>query len=313
MNKIKNVAVIGAGAVGSFFLDGLAGKPGINVWAVAEGERKERLEREGLVVNGRHVSLQVRKPSESAGPDLAVVCVKYGALPEAVKIIAGICDEHTIILCPMNGVDSEEILAARMGRKNILHSMMVISAERKGNDIFYNRGGNPCIHYGRAEGYGELRDGRDDQLEALRDLFDEAGLTSKYHENIMKTIWNKFALNISTNIAQAIIGCNYGAYKTSPYMNELGQRLCDEVLEVARAKGIQCTFDNQRALRTVSTSDLARFSTLQDIMAGRHTEIDMFCGAVVNMGRECGVATPFNEFAYLAIKALEEKNDGKIF
>ena len=45
--------------------------------------------------------------------------------------------------------------------------------------------------------------------------------------------------------------------------------------------------------------------------AGRHTEIDMFSGALIRMGKELGIPTPYNEFAYHMIKALEEKNDGK--
>ena len=55
---------------------------------------------------------------------------------------------------------------------------------------------------------------------------------------------------------------------------------------------------------------MARYSTLQDIDAGRHTEIDMFSGAMMRMGKELGIATPYNEYTYHIIKALEEKNDG---
>ena len=309
---IKNIAVIGAGAVGSFFLDGLSGKKGINVFAVADGERRDKLEKDGLIVNRNHVDVEVRTLEQAHGVDLVVVCVKYNALIPVLAMVEQICDGHTIILCPMNGVDTEEVIAGKMGREHIIHSMMIISAERVDNNIVYNTGTAPCVHFGRAPGYGKVENDYDADLEALKELCNVTGLVYKCHKKIITTIWNKFALNISTNIAQAIIGCNYGAYKTSPYMNALGQKLCDELLAVAKAKGIECTFDNQRALKTVETNDCARFSTLQDIMAGRHTEIDMFCGAVVQMGNETGVPTPFNEFAWLAIKALEEKNDGKI-
>jgi len=309
---ITNIAVIGAGAVGSFFLDGLSGNADVSVWAVASGERKERIEKNGLVVNDRQIPVRTKTPEQSQGADLLVICVKYGALREILNDIEVIADEHTIIMCPMNGVDTEDIISERMGRKHIIHSMMVISAERYGNNIVYNTGATPCVHIGRAPGFGCPGSEYDEELSAVTRLFDLTGLNYKYHADIITTIWNKFALNISTNIAQAVIGCNYGAYKTSPYMNELGQRLCDELLDVAKAKGIKCTFDNQRALRTVPTNDCARFSTLQDLMAGRHTEIDMFCGTVIRMGKETGVPVPFNEFAYLAVKALEEKNDGLI-
>lgn len=37
----------------------------------------------------------------------------------------------------------------------------------------------------------------------------------------------------------------------------------------------------------------------------------MFSGALMRMGKELGIPTPYNEFAYHIIKAMEEKNDGK--
>ncbi|MCQ2540553.1 MAG: ketopantoate reductase family protein, partial [Acetatifactor sp.] len=54
----------------------------------------------------------------------------------------------------------------------------------------------------------------------------------------------------------------------------------------------------------------ARYSTLQDLDAKRHTEIDMFSGTVMRIGKELGIPTPYNTFTYHTIKALEEKNDG---
>lgn len=54
----------------------------------------------------------------------------------------------------------------------------------------------------------------------------------------------------------------------------------------------------------------ARYSTLQDLDAKRHTEIDMFSGVLMRMGKELGIPTPYNEYTYHMIKALEEKNDG---
>jgi len=44
---------------------------------------------------------------------------------------------------------------------------------------------------------------------------------------------------------------------------------------------------------------------LQDIRAGRRTEIDAMNGAVARYGRESAVPTPTNELLTLLIKALE--------
>ena len=61
---------------------------------------------------------------------------------------------------------------------------------------------------------------------------------------------------------------------------------------------------------TSAVPPTARYSTLQDLDAERHTEIDMFSGALIRMGKELGIPTPYNEYTYHMIKALEEKNDG---
>ena len=53
----------------------------------------------------------------------------------------------------------------------------------------------------------------------------------------------------------------------------------------------------------------ARYSTLQDLDAHRHTEIEMFSGALIRMGQELGITTPYNEYTYHIIKAMEENND----
>ena len=108
-----------------------------------------------------------------------------------------------------------------------------------------------------------------------------------------------------------MVGCGVGAYRDSEHVAFLRDRLREEVDRIAEKKGID--FDKADTSSTFGSKvrDRARYSTLQDLDAGRHTEVDMFAGAVVRMGRELGIPTPYNEFTYHMIKALEEKNDGK--
>ena len=93
-------------------------------------------------------------------------------------------------------------------------------------------------------------------------------------------------------------------------MKALSDGLKKEVEAVAAAKGIDMSKVDIKYARGSAVPPTARYSTLQDIDAGRHTEIDMFSGALVRMGKELGVPTPYNEYTYHMIKALEEKNDG---
>ena len=79
----------------------------------------------------------------------------------------------------------------------------------------------------------------------------------------------------------------------------------------AAAKGIDMQRVDAVSGKGCAVKPSARYSTLQDLDAGRHTEIDMFSGALMRMGKELGIPTPYNEYTYHMIKAMEEKNDGK--
>ena len=81
----------------------------------------------------------------------------------------------------------------------------------------------------------------------------------------------------------------------------------------AEAKGIDISKADRMSGRGSAVPPKARYSTLQDLDAGRHTEIDMFSGALMRMGKELGIPTPYNEYTYHMIKALEEKLDAKLY
>ena len=85
--RIKSVAVLGAGAVGSYIIWGLSNRKDIKLGVIAEGERKKRLEKNGCLINEKVYHPEVWTPSEAIGVDLLIVSLKYGALPGAVDSI----------------------------------------------------------------------------------------------------------------------------------------------------------------------------------------------------------------------------------
>ena len=94
-------------------------------------------------------------------------------------------------------------------------------------------------------------------------------------------------------------------------MKAISDGLRRELEAIAAAKGIDMNKTADSSGRGSAVKSSARYSTLQDLDAGRHTEIEMFSGALIQMGKELGISTPYNEYTYHMIKALEEKNDGK--
>ena len=305
--NIKTVALIGAGAVGSYMLWGLSEKLGENLWVVAEGERRMRLLQEGLYVNEQPLKLHVKTPKEAHGADLAVVCTKYGDLQDVQNMLTDIVEEHTIVLSLMNGVDSEEIIGNHIGMEHMLYGLIKIASSRKGNHVWFDSEKTLGIVYGSAE---EGTAFADEACGAVEALFADTPLKSRKSKEILKEIWQKYAFNVSYNLPQAILGCGVGVYRDSIYAAKLRDHLRDEVCAVAAARGIDISERSDIEKMDCPSAPQARYSTLQDLDAKRRTEIEMFAGTMIRLGKETGVLTPYNEFAYLAIKALEEKNQG---
>ena len=304
--KIKTVAIVGAGAIGSYFIAGLTEKLGDDLWIVAEGERKERLEKNGIVINDQKYDLHVKTPEEAKGVDLLIISVKYGALQGILPMIEKIVDAHTLVISPMNGVDSEKVIGEKIGMEHMLPSFMKIASRRIDNQIVYDPEVTMGLYFGEDNGEPSER------TEAIEDLLKDTPIHHHLSANIQQDIWYKYALNISKNLPQAIINCGLGAYTDSEHLAYISARMRKEVSDVAAALGIDISDTSGTQAKNATFAPDSRFSTLQDLDAKRPTEIDMFSGTLVRMGKELHVDTPFNEFAYHAIKCLEEKNSGKI-
>ena len=300
--EITKVGVIGAGAIGAYFLWGMRELPREDICLIAKGERKERLIRNGIIINGERYDYPVKEPQEAGKVDLLLVATKYGALSSILKDAQAVVKEDTIVLSLLNGIDSEEIVGEAVGMEHMLYSLMRISAERKGNSIYFDDAVTMGLWFGEKE-HAELTP----RTQAVVDFFAKTTCKCTFKPDIITEMWYKYAINISRNLPQAVLGVGVGAYDDSEHVEFISHRLWDEVDTVAKAKGITISpygFAH-------SPRKNAHLSTLQDLMAGRHTEIDMFAGTMVRMGRELGIPVPYCEYTFHAIKALEEKNDGK--
>lgn len=303
--KIQSVAVLGAGAVGSYVIWGLSHKKDIRLGVIAEGERADRLKKGGCRINDEVYRPEVWSPQEAEDVDLLIVSLKYGSLPEALESIKTIVGEHTTVMSLMNGVDSEELIAEQVGDDRVLRSLIKVASHKEENGYYFN----PETTLGII--FGELAAPFDsERVQAIESLFADTGIHFRSTEFIREEIWGKFRLNVCNNLPQAILGAGVGCYSDSTHMKVISDGLRRELEQIALAKGIDMSKMAGTSGRGSAVPASARYSTLQDLDAGRHTEIDMFSGALMRMGEELGIPTPYNEYTYHMIKALEEKNDG---
>ncbi len=303
--KIQSVAVLGAGAVGSYVIWGLSHKKDIRLGVIAEGERADRLKKGGCRINDEVYRPEVWSLQEAEDVDLLIVSLKYGSLPEALESIKTIVGEHTTVMSLMNGVDSEELIAEQVGDDRVLRSLIKVASHKEENGYYFN----PETTLGII--FGELAAPFDsERVQAIESLFADTGIHFRSTEFIREEIWGKFRLNVCNNLPQAILGAGVGCYSDSTHMKAISDGLRRELEQIALAKGIDMSKMAGTSGRGSAVPASARYSTLQDLDAGRHTEIDMFSGALMRMGEELGIPTPYNEYTYHMIKALEEKNDG---
>lgn len=303
--KIQSVAVLGAGAVGSYVIWGLSERKDIKLGVIAEGERAGRLKK-GCRINDVTYHPDVWTPQEAHGVDLLIVCLKYGALPGALDSIRAIVGENTIVMSLMNGVDSEEIIAEAIGASHMTYSVIKVASHKEDDGYYFV----PETTLGII--FGELNAPYDsERVQAIEALFADTGIHYRSTEFAQEEMWSKFRLNVCNNLPQAILGAGVGCYTDSEHMKAISDGLRNELEAIAAAKGIDMSKIEASSKHGSPVRASAKFSTLQDIEAGRHTEIDMFSGALMRMGKELGIPTPYNEYTYHMIKALEEKNDGR--
>jgi 2-dehydropantoate 2-reductase len=299
--RLERIAVCGAGAVGSAYLARLQAVPGTAVAVVAGGARRERLEREGLLVNGQPVAVTCRAPGEE-GPaaDLLLVAVKQHHLDQAIADARGVVGPETIVVSALNGIASEGALARAFGAEKVLHAFVV------GNDLVREGSRTRYTQLGRMVLGAASNDPADPRVLAVKDLLDRAGIAAVVPPDIHREQWWKFMLNVGVNQVSAVLRAPYAAFAL-PEVQALTRAAAREVLALAGPEGIALgPEDVERIFPTVGAlGPTGKTSMLQDVEAGRKTEVEIFAGTVVELGEKHGIATPVNRMLGELIRAME--------
>ncbi len=303
MNKIKNVLICGIGAIGAIYADKISRYNNDNLKILVDKKRLENYRKNPKIFNGKELKLNYILPdNKDFKADLIIIATKYDGFFEAVKNIENFVKEDTIILSLLNGVTSESYLAQKYGWKHIIHSYFIgHSSMREGNKITFD--GNGDIVFGVQD--STITDKNDEIL--LKDYFDKAEISYKISQDIKRSMWLKFMLNVSSNQISAILHLTFGQMQKSEKIKNLLKNIMLEVIEIAKASGVTNTHtmleDAFKSLDKMCPE--GKTSMLQDIEAGRKTEVEMFAGAVIEMGKKHGIPTPYNNLLKQMIEIIE--------
>ena len=301
----RQTVILGAGALGAMYAERFYAA-GLPVALLADGERAQRLRDAGVNVNGRELRVPVVE-ADAASPSLLIVALKHDHLEGALPTIGRVAGPDTTIFSVMNGIDSEARISRAIGEPvhggRVLHCMVAgMDAVRDGRQVRYTRIGTVFI------GERTPSDGAPSpHLAAAQSDLDRAGIPWKTPHDIEHAVWNKFMLNVGINQWSAVLGAPYRVFHASESARELMRSAMREVLAIALRRNVALTEDDLEGwfdiVATLGPDN--KTSMLQDVEAGRKTEVEMFAGRVVEMGREEGLATPVNETLLRALHAIE--------
>ena len=134
--------------------------------------------------------------------------------------------------------------------------------------------------------------------------FNQAGLKTKIAEDMGKVLWEKFFINVGINALGAVANVRNGELVRDPSLRRRMKKIVKEAVVVS-GTGRSPKEVFRKVVETATKTSKNKNSMLQDIEAGRKTEIDFLNGAVCALGELSGISTPENKRVTAQIKQLE--------
>ena len=304
--EIKNILVCGIGAVGSIYADKIQKFCPDNLRVLVDDSRLKRYEQNPIIFNGRELNFNYILPSDNNfKADLIIIATKFDGLNEVINNINNFISDNTIILSLLNGVTSEEIIAQAYGRDKVLYSYFIgHSAVRTGRNVVHDD--YNILVFGSENGL-------DERVLAVKDFLDKAHIKYEIPADIKYSLWRKFVLNVSTNQPSAILKMTFGEMQENKVFVQFATKIMQEVANIAKAEGVHnsenLVKDGLEALAMMCPE--GKTSMLQDVEAGRPTEVDMFAGTIIRLGKKHNIPTPYNHALYEMIQIIQENQNIK--
>ena len=298
--------MVGAGGVGGYFGARLAAA-GHDVTFVARGEHLRAIRQDGLRVESMKGDVHIRparatdRPHE-VGPVDAVLCaVKAWQLPAALSAMPPLLGKDSVVLPIQNGVEAADEARKALGRERVLGGAAWIRAEIAAPGLIRHSGIEPRIVLGEPDG------GLSARARDLASVLSQAGVAAEATADIAAVLWSKLVFIAATSAVGALVRVPVDAFRSLAPTRALLVAAMRETVAVAAARGVALGPDVlDRTLAFVDSLPAGTTSSMQrDVMAGRPSELDAQCGAVVRLGRDAGVPTPVNEFLYACLLPQE--------
>jgi len=290
--KIENVDIVGLGALGTMYADFFTKKSGKgHVRILSDGKRTEKYIEKGNYFNGKRCDFNYVNMSKEERPvELLIVAVKYGALQGAIREVKHLINDNSVIISVLNGIQSEDDLAAAFGKEKIVYCIaQKMDALKEGNKASCKNKGELAL--------GIMNGGKEENLNRITAFFDEFQFPYVCPENIQKAMWSKLLCNVGVNQTVTLYEGTYATVQKKGEARDMMKAAMAEVVAVANAEGVKLTKKDIKDWVTVidSLNPDGEPSMRQDSKAGRPTEVALFAGTICRLGKLHGIPVPVNE------------------
>ncbi|MFL5552319.1 MAG: ketopantoate reductase family protein [Gemmatimonadaceae bacterium] len=290
------ITVLGAGAIGAYYGGQLA-RAGHDVTLYARGDNLAAIRERGLEIRTPDGSSVVQlaatdRVQELGNADFAILGVKSYSLDSIATVVQSVARNGAAILPFLNGVETtERLIALGVPRGSILGGVTRISVARVQPGVVERRGAFQSVIV------GELDNRITERVKSIVTAFRDAGVDANTSNQIELDLWQKFVFIAAIAASCGLARTPIGPLRDRPLGRRLLQRAIQEVVDVARARGIPLAADE--TARVIGAIDGlppgTKPSFLLDIEAGGLTELDTLSGAVSRYAAAAGIQTPIHD------------------
>jgi len=314
---MARIAVIGAGAIGSYYGARLA-QAGHEVHFLMRSDY-EAVRTNGLDIRSKDGDFHLQSPlihgnTDEIGPVDWILCaLKATAIEEARDLIAPCVGDETCILLLMNGLGLEDQFAEWFGGPRIYGGLGFtgINREAPGRIHHIEHGTVTLAHF------------EDDPaaLEAARSLWNGATVTIEVARSLLAARWTKLLWNIPFNgLTVTAGGITTDRIMANPHLRAAAEALMHEVIAAGNADlaahGETARLDAATSIPAMLTATEAmaayRPSTMIDFVEGRPLEVDAIFGEPLRRAQALGVDVPYITLITTQIAALDTRGSLKV-
>ncbi|HTD35591.1 MAG TPA: 2-dehydropantoate 2-reductase [Candidatus Elarobacter sp.] len=326
------IGIVGAGAIGLTFAAALARTNEVVVLA-RRPELAELLARDGITIERADRNANAKSnekanensdtgeiervrveasgdPRALADRDALIVAVKAYATADALAPLRAVLPPHTLVASVQNGLGNVEAARTALPEARIVAGSTTQGAIRiadgrvrpmnSGTTLFARAPSGTPIGPGAAVGRTSAPTSDD-----LAAAFVAAGLDARVVDDVDAILWRKLVVNAAINPACALAARPNGAVVDDPDLEALARALAAEASAVARAEGVAIDRPWEAVAEAARASAANRNSMLQDLEAGRPTEIEAISGEIARRAATRGIAVPVTETVLRLVRGRE--------